>query len=65
MLARHLTIALHLSELDKPLANELIPILAVMAGRLLINGFGTGFEFSRAMVCAGPFQQHPTETQHW
>lgn len=50
-----LTIAIHLSDSDKPLVNELIPILEVMAGRLLINGFGTGVEVSPAMVHGGPF----------
>lgn len=50
-----LTIAIHLSDSDNPLVNELIPILEVMAGRLLINGFGTGVEVSPAMVHGGPF----------
>lgn len=50
-----LTVAIHLNDADKPLANELLPLLEVMAGRLLINGFGTGVEVSTAMVHGGPF----------
>ncbi len=50
-----LTIAIHLTNSDNALANELMPLLEIMAGRLLINGFGTGVEVSPAMVHGGPF----------
>ena len=50
-----LTIALHLEPEDYPLAAELLPLLEQKAGRLLVNGFGTGVEVAHAMVHGGPF----------
>ncbi|MGV6957647.1 aldehyde dehydrogenase (NADP(+)) [Pseudomonas chlororaphis] len=50
-----LTIALHLSDDDHPQARELLPLLERKAGRLLVNGFGTGVEVGHAMVHGGPF----------
>lgn len=50
-----LTIALHIDEADVPAAKALVPKLELLAGRLLINGFGTGVEVSPAMVHGGPF----------
>ena len=50
-----LTIALHLSDADYPQAREWLPLLERKAGRLLVNGFGTGVEVGHAMVHGGPF----------
>ncbi|WP_165503957.1 aldehyde dehydrogenase (NADP(+)) [Rhizobium leguminosarum] len=50
-----LTIALQVDEADYPAAQMIIPRLQQLAGRLLINGFGTGVEVSPAMVHGGPF----------
>jgi len=50
-----LTIALHLSDDDHPQARELLRLLERKAGRLLVNGFGTGVEVGHAMVHGGPF----------
>ena len=50
-----LTIALHLDEGDHALAAALLPILELKAGRILVNGFGTGVEVASAMVHGGPF----------
>lgn len=50
-----LTIALHLADADLPAARTLLPALEDKAGRLLVNGFGTGVEVSPAMVHGGPF----------
>ncbi|OLF55584.1 aldehyde dehydrogenase (NADP(+)) [Pseudomonas chlororaphis] len=50
-----LTIALHLSDDDHPQARALLPLLERKAGRLLVNGFGTGVEVGHAMVHGGPF----------
>ena len=50
-----LTIAVHMRDGDNALATELLPLLEVTAGRLLVNGFGTGVEVSPAMVHGGPF----------
>jgi NADP-dependent aldehyde dehydrogenase len=33
----------------------MIPQLELLAGRLLVNGFGTGVEVSPAMVHGGPY----------
>jgi NADP-dependent aldehyde dehydrogenase len=52
-----LTAALHLedgtSDIDD--ARELLPTLERRAGRILVNGFGTGVEVTHAMVHGGPF----------
>lgn len=50
-----LTAALHMTDADTELAHALIPMLEVRAGRILINGFGTGVEVGHAMVHGGPF----------
>ena len=50
-----LTIALHLDAGDHALAGALLPSLELKAGRILVNGFGTGVEVAHAMVHSGPF----------
>lgn len=50
-----LTIAVHLGERDAPLFAALRPTLERRAGRILVNGFGTGVEVGHAMVHGGPF----------
>lgn len=50
-----LTIALHIDQEDLPAAKKLLPTLELLAGRLLVNGFGTGVEVSPAMVHGGPY----------
>ncbi|WP_179400895.1 aldehyde dehydrogenase (NADP(+)) [Burkholderia guangdongensis] len=50
-----LTIAAHLDDDDAPLFRTLLPTLERKAGRILVNGFGTGVEVGHAMVHGGPF----------
>ncbi|OQP84157.1 aldehyde dehydrogenase (NADP(+)) [Rhizobium rhizosphaerae] len=50
-----LTVALHIDADDHAEAAKLVPELELLAGRLLINGFGTGVEVSPAMVHGGPY----------
>ncbi|PYE37486.1 NADP-dependent aldehyde dehydrogenase [Rhizobium sp. PP-F2F-G38] len=50
-----LTAALHIDEADHEAARKLLPKLELLAGRLLVNGFGTGVEVSPAMVHGGPY----------
>ncbi len=50
-----LTIALHIDEADHAAAKALLPKLELKAGRLLVNGFGTGVEVGHAMVHGGPY----------
>jgi len=50
-----LTIAMHMDEADTDLARALLPTLELKAGRVLVNGFGTGVEVGHAMVHGGPF----------
>ncbi len=50
-----LTIAAHLGADDAPLFRALLPTLERKAGRILVNGFGTGVEVGHAMVHGGPF----------
>ncbi|TDK36855.1 aldehyde dehydrogenase (NADP(+)) [Rhizobium deserti] len=50
-----LTVALHVDEADLAEASCLRSKLEMLAGRLLINGFGTGVEVSPAMVHGGPY----------
>ncbi|HJV40415.1 MAG TPA: aldehyde dehydrogenase (NADP(+)) [Caulobacter sp.] len=50
-----LTIAIHMDEADHTLAGALLPTLELKAGRILVNGFGTGVEVAHAMVHGGPF----------
>jgi NADP-dependent aldehyde dehydrogenase len=50
-----LTIALHMDEADHGIVAALLPTLELKAGRILVNGFGTGVEVAHAMVHGGPF----------
>ncbi|RQV83064.1 aldehyde dehydrogenase (NADP(+)) [Burkholderia anthina] len=50
-----LTIAAHLADGDAALFAALRPTLERKAGRILVNGFGTGVEVGHAMVHGGPF----------
>ncbi|WP_242010729.1 aldehyde dehydrogenase (NADP(+)) [Acetobacter musti] len=50
-----LTIALHIDEPDHAAVTTLLPVLEEKAGRILVNGFGTGVEVADAMVHGGPF----------
>jgi NADP-dependent aldehyde dehydrogenase len=50
-----LTISLHLDAADHPAAAALMPLLETKAGRILVNGFGTGVEVAHAMVHGGPY----------
>lgn len=50
-----LTAALHIDAADHQAAASLLPILERKAGRILVNGFGTGVEVGQAMVHGGPF----------
>jgi NADP-dependent aldehyde dehydrogenase len=50
-----LTVALHIDPADYPLARRLLPLVEGKAGRIVVNGFGTGVEVSHAMVHGGPF----------
>lgn len=50
-----LTIAVHTTTADYPALASLVPTLEKKAGRILLNGFGTGVEVCHAMVHGGPF----------
>ncbi|EPE98762.1 aldehyde dehydrogenase [Rhizobium grahamii CCGE 502] len=50
-----LTVAMFVSDDDEADARRLVPKLEMLAGRLLVNGFGTGVEVSPAMVHGGPY----------
>lgn len=50
-----LTIAVHIEGKDQASLRKLLPTLERKAGRVLINGFGTGVEVGHAMVHGGPF----------
>ncbi|VWB32174.1 2,5-dioxovalerate dehydrogenase [Burkholderia pseudomultivorans] len=50
-----LTVALHLDEADRGDARAFMPLLERRAGRILVNGFGTGVEVAHAMVHGGPY----------
>ncbi|QLJ12600.1 aldehyde dehydrogenase (NADP(+)) [Pseudomonas putida] len=50
-----LTIAVHLTGEDDQTLKNLLPTLEKKAGRILVNGFGTGVEVCHAMVHGGPF----------
>ncbi len=50
-----LTVAVHLADADQPAFAQLLPELELLAGRVLVNGFGTGVEVAHAMVHGGPF----------
>jgi len=55
VLEGQLTIALHIDDGDIDYAGTLVAKLEMLAGRLLVNGFGTGVEVSPAMVHGGPY----------
>lgn len=50
-----LTAALHIDEADYADAKAFLPALERRAGRILVNGFGTGVEVGHAMVHGGPY----------
>ena len=50
-----LTVSIHMTDADTDAAGRLLPVLEEKAGRILINGFGTGVEVCHAMVHGGPF----------
>lgn len=50
-----LTISMHADEGDYEEASRFIPLFERKAGRLILNGFGTGVEVCHAMVHGGPF----------
>ena len=50
-----LTAAIHIDEADYADAKALLPVLEKRAGRVLVNGFGTGMEVGHAMVHGGPY----------
>lgn len=50
-----LTSALHIDEADYNVARTFLPVLERRAGRILVNGFGTGVEVGHAMVHGGPY----------
>ncbi|NEX61253.1 aldehyde dehydrogenase (NADP(+)) [Noviherbaspirillum galbum] len=50
-----LTAAIHIDDADHADARRMLPTLERRAGRILVNGFGTGVEVSHAMVHGGPY----------
>ncbi|MDW1632010.1 aldehyde dehydrogenase (NADP(+)), partial [Vibrio sp. Y176] len=50
-----LTATIHATEEDSSLAEQLIPCLEEIAGRLVFNGWPTGVEVGYAMVHGGPY----------
>ena len=50
-----LTATLQMEPADAGIAQRLIPILELKAGRILANGWPTGVEVGHAMVHGGPF----------
>ncbi|HMB73522.1 MAG TPA: aldehyde dehydrogenase (NADP(+)) [Gammaproteobacteria bacterium] len=50
-----LTASIHMRDADSPLARKLLAALELKAGRIIVNGWPTGVEVSRAMVHGGPF----------
>ncbi|MDN7560790.1 aldehyde dehydrogenase (NADP(+)) [Burkholderia orbicola] len=50
-----LTAALHIDEADYDAVRSFLPVLERRAGRILVNGFGTGVEVGHAMVHGGPY----------
>jgi NADP-dependent aldehyde dehydrogenase len=55
LLEGQLTATLHLEESDTALAQQLLPVLERLAGRILANGWPTGVEVTDAQVHGGPF----------
>ena len=54
-LGGQLTIAVHAGANDYAVLASLMPTLERKAGRIVLNGFGTGVEVCHAMVHGGPF----------
>jgi alpha-ketoglutaric semialdehyde dehydrogenase len=50
-----LTAAVHIDAADHAAARAVLPALERRAGRILVNGFGTGVEVGHAMVHGGPW----------
>jgi NADP-dependent aldehyde dehydrogenase len=50
-----LTAAVHIDAADHAAARAVLPALERRAGRILVNGFGTGVEVGHAMVHGGPY----------
>jgi len=50
-----LTAAIHIDAADHAAARPFLPVLERLAGRILVNGFGTGVEVGHAMVHGGPW----------
>jgi NADP-dependent aldehyde dehydrogenase len=50
-----LTASVHVAPLDHDAATRLLPYLEDKAGRVIVNGFGTGVEVAHAIVHGGPF----------
>ena len=50
-----LTVSMHTAQDDMPQARRLLSLLELKAGRIVMNGFGTGVEVGHAMVHGGPF----------
>lgn len=50
-----LTASMHVAAADKATATALVPQLELLAGRIVINGFGTAVEVCPAMVHGGPY----------
>lgn len=50
-----LTVSMHIVPDDYAAAKAMLPFIEDLCGRVLVNGFGTGVELSRAMVHGGPF----------
>ncbi|MBM2771422.1 aldehyde dehydrogenase (NADP(+)) [Burkholderia anthina] len=50
-----LTTAIHIDEADYADVRTFLPALERRAGRVLVNGFGTGVEVAHAMVHGGPY----------
>jgi alpha-ketoglutaric semialdehyde dehydrogenase len=50
-----LTAAVHIDAADHEAARAVLPALERRAGRILVNGFGTGVEVGHAMVHGGPY----------
>ncbi|TGX53577.1 aldehyde dehydrogenase (NADP(+)) [Sphingomonas gei] len=55
LLEGQLTATLHLEESDTETAQQLLPVLERLAGRILANGWPTGVEVTDAQVHGGPF----------
>jgi NADP-dependent aldehyde dehydrogenase len=55
LLEGQLTVALHIDDADHADARTFLPVIERRAGRVLVNGFGTGVEVGHAMVHGGPY----------